>query len=99
MGIVVTVFARALFSVGGAGVGTIGRAGSAGSCSGADMGAAGCCAGSSRTCKSLAPRRRSCHGNLRAGSPKVCPPRVMLNSSACTNAEITSAELSRHGSR
>ena len=38
--------------------------------------------GRSSTCKSLAPSRRSCHGNFRAGSPKVWPPKVMLKSPA-----------------
>jgi hypothetical protein len=83
MGMVVTVLASAVFSdAGGAGAGTVGRVGSAGSCSGPDMGAAGCWAGSSKTRKSLAPSRRSCHGSLSAGSPNVWPPRLMLNRSA-----------------
>jgi hypothetical protein len=51
---------------------------------------------SSKTCKSVAPRRLSSQGNLRAGSPNVCPPSVMLNSSAWMMAEITNAVLNRH---
>ena len=38
--------------------------------------------GNNNTCKSLAPRRRSCHGNFSAGRPKDWPPKVMLNNPA-----------------
>jgi hypothetical protein len=55
--------------------------------------------GKRRTCRSLAPSRRSCQGSFNAGRPKVCPPSDMLNNIAWMTAEITTAVLNRQRSR
>ena len=81
--------------------GSIGKgAGSGGSGAGAGAvaGAAGM-AGARTISRSLAPSRRSCHGRLKPGRPKVCPLMAMLNSSACTISDSDSAVLILHGSR